>query len=319
MMPGSMAELLFDSILVLTLLAVALSILALRQAFAAVLAFVTYGLLLAIAWVRLGSVDVALTEAAIGAGVTGVLLIAAASRLRRSIPIADKASPGIPMRIAVGALCATISAALVAAVLHLPTPAPGQALAAVANLPSTGLGNPVTGVLLAYRAIDTLLEAVVLVLVLLGDWSMAPDGQWGGRPGPRLAPEVNGPLGLLVSVLPPVGILIGIHIFWIGADMPGGAFQGGTILGAMWILTWMAGRTAPPHTSSERLRLVLVVGPALFLVAGFAGIVFAEAFLAYPEGWAKPLIIGIEAALTVSIAAALAMLVAGWPSREAPR
>jgi hypothetical protein len=31
------------------------------------------------------------------------------------------------------------------------------------------------------------------------------------------------------------------------------------------------------------------------------------------------LIIGIEAALTVSIAAALGMLVAGWPSREAPR
>jgi hypothetical protein len=62
-----------------------------------------------------------------------------------------------------------------------------------------------------------------------------------------------------------------------------------------------------------------VVGPTLFLAAGFGGIVFAEAFLAYPEGWAKPLIIGIEAALTVSIAAALGMLVAGWPSREAPR
>jgi len=53
MTPGSMAELLFDFILVLTLLAVALSILALRQAFAAVLAFVAYGLLRAMAWVRL--------------------------------------------------------------------------------------------------------------------------------------------------------------------------------------------------------------------------------------------------------------------------
>lgn len=318
-MPGSMVELLFDSILVLTLLAVAVSILALRQAFAAVLSFVAYGLLLAIAWVRLGSVDVALTEAAIGAGVTGVLLIAAASRSRRSLRGADEASPGLSMRIAVGTLCALVSAALAVAVLNLPSPAPSQVAAAVANLPPMGLGNPVTGVLIAYRAIDTLLESVVLVLALLGAWSLAPDGQWGGRPGPRLAAQVNGPLGLLAGVLPPVGILIGVHIFWIGADMPGGAFQGGTILGAMWILTWMAGRSAPPYTSSARLRFVLVAGPALFLAIGFASIAWTGVFLAYPESWAKPLIIAIEAALTLSIAAALGMLVAGWPSRKAPQ
>ena len=43
--------------------------------FAAVVGFVAYGLLLALVWVRLAAVDVALTEAAVGSGVTGALLI----------------------------------------------------------------------------------------------------------------------------------------------------------------------------------------------------------------------------------------------------
>ncbi|MGA8390830.1 MAG: hydrogenase subunit MbhD domain-containing protein, partial [Burkholderiaceae bacterium] len=45
-----------------------------RDAFLAVAAFVVYGLLLALVWVRLAGVDVALTEAAIGGGLTGALL-----------------------------------------------------------------------------------------------------------------------------------------------------------------------------------------------------------------------------------------------------
>jgi len=49
-------------------------------AFAATVGYVVYGLLLALVWIRLFAVDVALTEAAIGSGVTGVLLISAAAR-----------------------------------------------------------------------------------------------------------------------------------------------------------------------------------------------------------------------------------------------
>ncbi len=53
-----------------------------RDAFAAVVGFIAYGLLLTLVWVQLYGVDVALTEAAIGGGLTGALLIGAASRLR---------------------------------------------------------------------------------------------------------------------------------------------------------------------------------------------------------------------------------------------
>jgi uncharacterized MnhB-related membrane protein len=52
-------------------------------AFAATVGYAVYGLLLSLVLIRLFAVDVALTEAAIGSGVTGgVLLIGAASRLR---------------------------------------------------------------------------------------------------------------------------------------------------------------------------------------------------------------------------------------------
>jgi hypothetical protein len=63
------------------------------------------------------------------------------------------------------------------------------------------------------------------------------------------------------------------------------------------------------------LRLVLVVGPAVFLAVGFLGFAAAGAFLAYPTGYAKPLILFIEAALMPSIAVTLALLVAGPPVR----
>jgi uncharacterized MnhB-related membrane protein len=53
-----------------------------RETFVAAESFVTYGLLLPLVWVRLGSVDVALAEAAIGGGLGGVLLLGAAARLR---------------------------------------------------------------------------------------------------------------------------------------------------------------------------------------------------------------------------------------------
>ena len=72
----------FEIGLAVLLLGVATWTILVRDTFAAVIAFVVYGLLLALVWVRLSAVDVALTEAAIGSGVTGMLLLGAAARLR---------------------------------------------------------------------------------------------------------------------------------------------------------------------------------------------------------------------------------------------
>jgi multisubunit Na+/H+ antiporter MnhB subunit len=118
-------------------------------------------------------------------------------------------------------------------------------------------------------------------------------------------------------LLPPLGILVGVHIVWAGADEPGGAFQGGAILAAMWMITMMAKLIEAPPVSDPWLRLALVAGPAVFLAIGVAGVAVASGFFAY-LGFAKPLILFIEAFMALSIAVTLAMLVAGSP-RRAPR
>lgn len=71
----------FDAFVGLGLLWLAWRALACPDLFKAVVLFVAFGLLLAMAWVRLEAPDVALAEAAIGAGLTGALLMAALARL----------------------------------------------------------------------------------------------------------------------------------------------------------------------------------------------------------------------------------------------
>jgi multisubunit Na+/H+ antiporter MnhB subunit len=310
----------FDIVLVLLILGVAVWTIAARDTFAAVVGFVAYGLLLALVWVRIAAPDVALTEAAIGGGVTGVLLLGASTRLRHvESPAAAGEKPGIAMQLAAVLLCVLVTAGLAAIVLLLPEPAPTLAPLAAANLAATGLDNPVTAVLMAYRAIDTLLETVVLALALVAIWSLAPDGIWGGLPGSRHRADPDGVLTFLAQLLVPVGILVGIHIFWIGSVAPGGEFQGATILAAMWILAMMAGLADAPAVSRRWLRLVLVIGPLTFLAIGLAGFGMAGAFLAYPEAHSKLLILIIEVPVTLSIAATLALLVAGPPERARQR
>jgi uncharacterized MnhB-related membrane protein len=72
---------LFDLPLALVLLWLAWRLLSSADLFKAVVLFIAFGLLMALAWVRLHAVDIALAEAAIGAGVTGALFLSALKRM----------------------------------------------------------------------------------------------------------------------------------------------------------------------------------------------------------------------------------------------
>jgi multisubunit Na+/H+ antiporter MnhB subunit len=288
-----------------------------RQPFAAVVGFIAYGLLLTLVWVQLYGIDVALTEAAIGGGLTGALLIGAAARLRGTDAAAAAERPGAPARWLAAGVSAAVTGALAIGVLSLPDPAPTLAHAVAANITSTGVGNPITAVLLSFRAMDTLLEAIVLLFALIGVWSLAPDRCWGGRPGLPQQADPNGILAFAARLLPPIGIVAGSYIFWVGADYPGGKFQGATILASMWLLTMMAGLADAPPISRTWLRVWLVAGPLMFIAIGFVGVVTAGAFLGYPDGLAKPLIVVVELALLPSLTLILGLLLSGAPQRKA--
>ena len=254
----------FDAGLAGLIAVLALWTTAAREVFTAVSGFVAFGLLLALAWVRLAAPDVALTEAAIGSGLTGGLLIAVAGRLQAGEKSSERETPALALRIVSAVVSILVTAGLAAIVLLLPMPAPTLAPEAAANIALTGLENPVTAVLMAYRAIDTLLEVVVLLLALLGVWSLAPDRFWGGRPGLPQREEPDSILIFFGRLLPPLGVLVAIHLFWVGSVAPGGEFQSATVLAAMWILALMAGLVDAPPIDRRWLRLLLVIGPAGF-------------------------------------------------------
>ncbi|AKO52589.1 hypothetical protein ABA45_09350 [Marinobacter psychrophilus] len=71
-----------DGCLVIGILILACLCLATKSLFTAIVLFVSLGLLIAIAWVRLNAPDLAIAEAAIGAGLTGAFLLATWRRLR---------------------------------------------------------------------------------------------------------------------------------------------------------------------------------------------------------------------------------------------
>jgi multisubunit Na+/H+ antiporter MnhB subunit len=310
-----MMGLVFDLTLCGLILGVAVAAVSGRSVFGGVVFFIVYGLLIAIAWLRLEAIDVALAEAAIGAGLTGVLLVGATARLRRmNVPEQEHGS-GLA-RVATGAACVTITALIGYGLLSLDPTGPGLTPLVAANITQTGVGNPVTAVLLNFRAYDTLLESIVLLVALIGVWSLADDKSWGGLAGLRQYARPGGVLATFGRTLPPIGLMIGVYLVWAGSSEPGGAFQGGTVLAAVWLLIAMAGLVDAPRVTSPALRLSLVVGPALFLGIGVVG-AFAGMFLGLPVAHAKSLILLIEAGLTLSIAVTLALLVVGPPQRGA--
>ncbi|MCR3921795.1 MAG: DUF4040 domain-containing protein [Firmicutes bacterium] len=70
-------------LLLIFLVVCAISVARSRDLLAAVIIFAAYSLVMAILWQLLAAPDVAITEAALGAGVTTLLLIAAIAKTRR--------------------------------------------------------------------------------------------------------------------------------------------------------------------------------------------------------------------------------------------
>ena len=74
----------FNALLLIFLVVCAITVAQLRDLLSGVIVFASYGLIMAIIWLQLSAPDVALTEAALGTGVTTLLLIATVSKTRRT-------------------------------------------------------------------------------------------------------------------------------------------------------------------------------------------------------------------------------------------
>ena len=313
----SMVMLTLDALLIAALLGLAIAALTSRDAQRGVVLFMAFGLVLAVVWGRLLAPDVALAEAAIGAGLTGALLLAAVREQPsrgQSIPAGTRGVPQPRLGLALEWVVTLFSlgiAALLAWGLTLafgrgPQDALAQAIGE--ELAVSGVSNPVTAVLLNFRAYDTLLELAVLLTAVLGILMLGP-----ARSGYRPAGPVYAGL---TRWLTPVLILIAGYLLWVGAHAPGGAFQAGATLAAAGIVLRLAGQpVAGLSADGHTLRILIAAGVGVFLLVGVVMLVLGRPFLGYPPAWAGNLILLIETAAMLTIAATLVLAFIGGRPR----
>ena len=70
-----------DILLCICVLVIASSIFLVKQSFTAIVLFISLGLVITLCWIQMNAIDVAIAEAAIGAGLTGAMLLAAWRKL----------------------------------------------------------------------------------------------------------------------------------------------------------------------------------------------------------------------------------------------
>lgn len=304
-------NLLLDGLLVLALLWSAWRALASPDLARAVVLFIVFGLLMALAWARLHAPDIALAEAAIGAGLTGALLLDALGRLqprtRTPAPESSHAEPpanGVGRRWPEGValLAGLLAVALAYALFRLPAPAVRLPEQVAANMAASGVDHPVTAVLLNFRGYDTLLEVAVLLVALIGLLTLGPAAGRSAAPGPA-----NPLLKALARLLVPLMILSAGYLLWAGAHRPGGAFQAGALLAAAAVLLHLA-QLLPAWASPGRLLRLGLAGGFLIFLGVAAALLTEGALLTYPPAQAGGLILLIEAGLTVSLGLILAGL-----------
>ncbi|MBK1645736.1 sodium:proton antiporter [Thiocapsa imhoffii] len=182
------------------------------------------------------------------------------------------------------------------------------ALIALERVPESGVSNPITSVLLNFRAYDTLLEVAVLLTALLGIWSLGP-----AAPAFQPASPI---LGGMIAWVVPLLILSTGYMLWAGGHAPGGAFQAGALLGAAGVTLALGGDASAGLPGETRLRFLSVLGVLVFTAVGVILMALGYGFLTYPEGYAKWLIIFIETAATLSIGVTLAAAYLGGEPRD---
>ena len=157
----------FEAVLFVFVLATAVATALLRDILAVIVVFAAYSLGMALFYAFLLAPDVAMTEAAIGAGVTTILLLLTIAKTVRGDIERTIAKPNLPAVIVFASLFVVIAATITE------FPAIGDPGLAWENpavtqyyienaYSDTGVENAVTAVLAGYRGFDTFGEAVVV-------------------------------------------------------------------------------------------------------------------------------------------------------------
>jgi multicomponent Na+:H+ antiporter subunit B len=316
----------------LTLLAItALGVVQARNLFAAVVLTGIFSLEMAAMFFILDAADVALTEAAVGAGIATVLFLGALALT------GDREQAGAGLRRGPLVVAAAVAALLVYSSFEQPqlgdANAPAHTHIAAWYLEHTpeliDVPNVVTAVLASFRGYDTLGELFVIltagvgVLFVLQGGGVSVSGERGRSPDAQglrhhLIPRVVGVLLL------PFIVLFGLYVQFHGDYGPGGGFQAGALIAAGLILyALLEGETAALRLTPPKLLAALMAGGTLLYSAvGFAGLALGGSFLDYSVLAAEPTtgqhlgILLIELGVGVTVTGVLLTIFHAFAGRE---
>ncbi len=322
---------LFGIFLLTLLLITAVAIVRARNLFVAVMLMGIASLLIAASFLLLDAADVALTEAAVGAGVSTVLFLSALSIISER-ERASSSRPLISLAVVTAAALVIIYSASDAPALGDPA-APVHAHVSPWYIEKTEeyveIPNMVTAVLGSFRGYDTLGEVFVVLTAGIGVLFLLSSGPGfdSGKPTPPwaqaglrryLIPRVAGRL------LIPFILLLGLYIQFHGEYGPGGGFQAGAIIAAAVILyALLEGEQQALKVLPRPVLTGLMAGGAiLYGGVGVLGILMGGNFLDYSVLAADPVkgqqrgILLIEAGVGMTVTGVLLSIFHSFAARR---
>ncbi|MGB3222565.1 MAG: hydrogenase subunit MbhD domain-containing protein [Desulforhopalus sp.] len=298
---------LFDLALNISLIVLAWRILYSSDHFQAVVLFIIFGLILSLAWLRLLAPDIAIAEAAVGAGIAGVMLLDSLrinpTRKQHEESWQEISRPPLFHKSISFIVILFLTILLILTVTELPRTGEGLTGMVNSRLEASGTEHPVTAVLLNFRGYDTWLELGILMLAVIGVLCIRNcSGLRAIAPPPRSNPV----LGNLAMLLTPLILLVSGYLLWRGGFAPGGAFQAGVVLAAGCIFLWVAGYPSLTILPDRVWRILITLGFLSFLVIGTYSLSGTGIFLAYDPQYGAMQIFLLETAASLSIGAGLA-------------
>ena len=312
------------SLLVIT----ALAIVRTENLFVAVMLTSIFSLLMAANFFILDAADVALTEAAVGAGVTTVIFLSALA-----LTAEREKSTGTGGRLAM-VVVAVLAMLIIYATFDKPRlgdpDAPVHQHLAPWYLENTPVymdfPNVVTAVLGSFRGYDTLGEVFVVFAACIGVLFIL-----GVKPGEGTATAAQHGVGLKHHLIPqvvgrlliPFIVLFGLYVQFHGEYGPGGGFQAGALIATGVILyALLEGEEAALRAVPRWALMALVIGGAtLYGAVGLACIWLGGNFLDYSVLSADPVsgqqvgILLIEAGVGMAVCGALLSIFHAFAAR----
>ena len=258
-----------------------------KDLMSAAIFFGAYSFLMCLVWTGMGAVDVAFTEAAVGAGISTVLIIATIYNTKR---ITKDSNINLLWKSVAAVIVTIVGFGLMSAINDFPkwgdplSPANSHVSSYYVEhaYEDSHVPNLVTAVLADYRGFDTMFETAVVFVASISIVVLLRRFKKKRKSAPY---DTNNSVIIQTScrIMVPFMQLFALYVVAHGHHSPGGGFQGGVILGASLILFAISYDIKSTLTKLSEKWMILSssIGVLIFAGIGFGSMLLGSNFLDY--------------------------------------